>query len=468
MTTAPSDDTLNRLAAVVGGKYAIRDQAEMAAYMNEWRQIWVGRSPLVLRPGSTDEVSRLLAIANETGTAIVPQSGNTGLNGGQIPTDAGTEVLLSLDRMSRILDADPADNTITVEAGAILKSVQEAADAVERLFPLSLASEGSCRIGGNLSTNAGGLNVIRYGNTRDLCLGLEVVLADGRVWNGLKRLRKDNTGYDLRDMFIGAEGTLGVITAAVMKLFPRPRSQETAFIAVTDPQAAVDLLSLTQEMSGGRVVAFELIADIALRFTIRHAGTRNPLSSSSPWYVLAELADPVQGTMMGVLEAAMERGLVTDAAVAQSGSQRSELWAIRELISESQKPEGGSIKHDISVPVSKVPDFIRAADVAVERFMPGCRFVTFGHMGDGNIHYNVSQPIGMNKQAFVDSWDRMNDVVFDVVIGLGGSISAEHGIGRLKAHHMPHIKSAVELEMMGGLKRMLDPNNILNPGRVLP
>ena len=339
---------------------------------------------------------------------------------------------------------------------------------MERLFPLSLASEGSCRIGGNLSTNAGGLNVIRYGNTRDLCLGLEVVLADGRVWNGLKRLRKDNTGYDLRDMFIGAEGTLGVITAAVMKLFPRPRSQETAFIAVTDPQAAVDLLSLTQETSGGRVVAFELIADIALRFTIRHAGTRNPLSSSSPWYVLAELADPVQGTMMGVLEAAMERGLVTDAAVAQSGSQRSELWAIRELISESQKPEGGSIKHDISVPVSKVPDFIRAADVAVERFMPGCRFVTFGHMGDGNIHYNVSQPIGMNKQAFVDSWDRMNDVVFDVVIGLGGSISAEHGIGRLKAHHMPHIKSAVELEMMGGLKRMLDPNNILNPGRVLP
>ena len=468
MTTAPSDDTLNRLAAVVGGKYAIRNQAEMAAYMNEWRQIWVGRSPLVLRPGSTDEVSRLLAIANETGTAIVPQSGNTGLNGGQIPTDAGTEVLLSLDRMSRILDVDPADNTITVEAGAILKSVQEAADAVERLFPLSLASEGSCRIGGNLSTNAGGLNVIRYGNTRDLCLGLEVVLADGRVWNGLKRLRKDNTGYDLRDMFIGAEGTLGVITAAVMKLFPRPRSQETAFIAVTDPQAAVDLLSLTQEMSGGRVVAFELIADIALRFTIRHAGTRNPLSSSSPWYVLAELADPVQGTMMGVLEAAMERGLVTDAAVAQSGSQRSELWAIRELISESQKPEGGSIKHDISVPVSKVPDFIRAADVAVERFMPGCRFVTFGHMGDGNIHYNVSQPIGMNKQAFVDSWDRMNDVVFDVVIGLGGSISAEHGIGRLKAHHMPLIKSAVELEMMGGLKRMLDPNNILNPGRVLP
>ena len=468
MTTAPSDDTLNRLAAVVGGKYAIRNQAEMAAYMNEWRQIWVGRSPLVLRPGSTDEVSRLLAIANETGTAIVPQSGNTGLNGGQIPTDAGTEVLLSLDRMSRILDVDPADNTITVEAGAILKSVQEAADAVERLFPLSLASEGSCRIGGNLSTNAGGLNVIRYGNTRDLCLGLEVVLADGRVWNGLKRLRKDNTGYDLRDMFIGAEGTLGVITAAVMKLFPRPRSQETAFIAVTDPQAAVDLLSLTQETSGGRVVAFELIADIALRFTIRHAGTRNPLSSSSPWYVLAELADPVQGTMMGVLEAAMERGLVTDAAVAQSGSQRSELWAIRELISESQKPEGGSIKHDISVPVSKVPDFIRAADVAVERFMPGCRFVTFGHMGDGNIHYNVSQPIGMNKQAFVDSWDRMNDVVFDVVIGLGGSISAEHGIGRLKAHHMPHIKSAVELEMMGGLKRMLDPNNILNPGRVLP
>jgi FAD/FMN-containing dehydrogenase len=461
-------DALKRLVAVVGEAHAIRDAAEMDGYMREWRQIWTGRSPLVLRPGSTEEVSRILAIANETRTVIVPQGGNTGLCGGQIPADAGNEVVLSLDRMTRILDVDPADNTITVEAGAVLKSVQEAADAVDRLFPLSLASEGSCRIGGNLSTNAGGLNVIAYGNTRDLCLGLEVVLADGRVWNGLKRLRKDNTGYDLRDLFIGAEGTLGIITAAVMKLFPKPKSRETAFIAVPSPQAAVDLLSLAQDMSGNRVVGFELIADIALQFSIRHAGVRHPLAEASPWYVLAELSDPLPGAMIAIFEAAMARGLVTDAALAQSDAQRTDFWTARELISESQKPEGGSIKHDVSVPVSKVPQFLVEADAAVSRLVPGSRFVSFGHLGDGNIHYNVSQPLGLDKAAFLDMWNEMNDVVFDVVGRFNGSISAEHGIGRLKAHRMPDIKSAVELDMMRGLKRMLDPNNILSPGRVLP
>jgi FAD/FMN-containing dehydrogenase len=468
MTVHPSEDTLARFAAVVGSKHAIRDVQEMDGYMREWRAIWHGRSPMVLRPGTTEEVSRILAIANETRTAIVPQSGNTGLCGGQTPTDEGHEVLLSLDRMSRIINADPQDNTITVEAGAILKSVQDAAVAVDRLFPLSLASEGSCRIGGNLSTNAGGLNVIAYGNTRDLCLGLEVVLADGRIWNGLKRLRKDNTGYDLRNIFIGAEGTLGIITGAVMKLYPKPKSYETAFIAVPDSQAAVDLLSLAQEMSGNRVVAFELIVDLALQFTIRHMGVRNPLSSSSPWYVLAELSDPTPGSMAALLEEAMTRGIVSDAAVAQSGSQRDELWAIRELISESQKFEGGSIKHDVSVAVSQVPQFLKEADAALTRLMPGARFVSFGHLGDGNIHYNVSQPPGMDKQVYLDSWNAMNDVVFDVVLKLGGSISAEHGIGRLKAHRMRKIKQPVELEMMRGLKQMLDPNNILSPGRVLP
>ena len=461
-------DALNRLAAVVGEAHAIRNAAEMDSYMREWRQIWTGRSPLVLRPGSTEEVSRILTIANETRTAIVPQGGNTGLCGGQIPTDAGNEVVLSLDRMTRILDVDPADNTITVEAGAVLKSVQDAADAVDRLFPLSLASEGSCRIGGNLSTNAGGLNVIAYGNTRDLCLGLEVVLADGRIWNGLKRLRKDNTGYDLRDLFIGAEGTLGIITAAVMKLVPRPKSRETAFIAVPSPQAAVDLLSLAQDMSGNRVVGFELIAEIALQFSIRHAGVRHPLAEASPWYVLAELSDPVPGAMMAIFEAAMARGLVTDAALAQSDAQRHDFWTARELISESQKPEGGSIKHDVAVPVSKVPQFLVEADAAVSRLVPGARFVSFGHLGDGNIHYNISQPVGMDKARFLDMWNEMNDVVFEVVGRFNGSISAEHGIGRLKAHRMPDIKSPVELDMMRGLKRMLDPNSILNPGRVLP
>jgi FAD/FMN-containing dehydrogenase len=464
----PSPETLARLAAVVGDSYAIRDASQMDGYMREWRQIWHGRAPLVLRPAATEEVSRILAIASETRTVIVPQSGNTGLCGGQIPTDQGHEVVLSLDRMTRILDVDPADNTITVQAGAILKSVQDAADAADRLFPLSLASEGSCRIGGNLSTNAGGLNVIAYGNARDLCLGLEVVLADGRIWNGLRRLRKDNTGYDLRDLFIGAEGTLGIITAAVLKLFPKPKRWETAFIAVPSPQAAVDLLSFAKEMSGNRVVGFELIADIALTFAIRHAGVRHPLSAPSPWYVLAELADPVPGAMMGCLEPAMERGLVTDAALAQSDAQRAAFWSARELISESQKPEGGSIKHDVSVPVSRVPQFLAAADKAVDRLLPGCRFVSFGHLGDGNIHYNVSQPPGMDKASFLAMWNEVNDVVFEVVGRFEGSISAEHGIGRLKAHRMPAIKSAVELDMMRGLKQLLDPLNILSPGRVLP
>jgi FAD/FMN-containing dehydrogenase len=463
----PAQSTLDRLAAVVGEANAIRDPARMDAYMREWRQIWVGRSPLVLRPSCTEDVSRILAIASETRTAIVPQSGNTGLCGGQIATDEGSEVVLSLDRMSRILDVDPADNTITVEAGAILKSVQEAADAVDRLFPLSLASEGSCRIGGNLSTNAGGLNVIAYGNARDLCLGLEVVLADGRVWNGLRRLRKDNTGYDLRDLFIGAEGTLGIITAAVLKLFPRPRSRETAFIAVTSPQAAVDLLSLMKDRSGNRIVGFELIAAIALDFAVRHASVRRPLDAA-PWYVLAELADPVPGAMTEILENGMARGLVSDAALAQSEGQRAEFWAARELISDSQKPEGGSIKHDVSVPVSKVPAFLAAADAAVERLMPGARFVSFGHLGDGNIHYNISQPLGMDRETFLASWNEVNDVVFDVVARFEGSISAEHGIGRLKAFRMPAIKSAVELELMRQMKTTLDPLNILNPGRVLP
>ena len=300
----------------------------------------------------------------------------------------------------------PIDNTITVEAGCILKSVQDAAAAVDRLFPLSLASEGSCRIGGNLSTNAGGLNVIAYGNARDLCLGLEVVLADGRVWNGLKRLRKDNTGYDLRDLFIGAEGTLGIITAAVLKLFPRPQRHETAFIAVPGPQAAVELLSLLRAASGNRVVAFELIASLALQFTERHAGLRSPLESASPWYVLAELADPLPGAFTALLEEAMDKGLVTDAAIAQSDRQRDAFWTIRETISDSQKPEGGSIKHDIAVPVSQVPRFLAAADAAVARFMPGARLVTFGHLGDGNIHYNVSQPVGMDTQQYPRSVER--------------------------------------------------------------
>jgi len=461
-------ELLNQFAAIVGEKHAIRDAASMAGYMTEWREIWVGKSPLVMRPANTEEVSRILKLASETGTAIVPQSGNTGLVGGQIPFEDGHELLLSLDRMTKILNVDAADCTMTVQAGATLKSVQDAADEAGRLFPLSLASEGSCRIGGNLSTNAGGLNVLAYGNARDLCLGLEVVLPDGRMWNGLRRLRKDNTGYDLKNMFIGAEGTLGVITAAVLKLYPKPRSHETAFIAVTSPQSAVDLLSLAKEMSGNRVVAFELLPRIAMDFTVKHMGINNPLAEFSAWYALSELADPVAGSFEAILEEAMTRGLVTDATVAQSEAQRQALWAIRELMPESQKFEGGSIKHDVSVPVSRIPQFIVEATKAVENFMPQARVMSFGHMGDGNLHFNVSQPLGMDKKKYLDLWNEMNAVVFDVVLKFDGSISAEHGIGRLKKHHMPEIKTAVELQMMRDLKKLFDPANIMNPGKVLP
>ncbi len=465
---APSAETLSRLAAIVGDSHAIRDTAAMQPYLHEWRNIYVGRANLVLRPGSTEEVSRILAIAHETRTAIVPQSGNTGLAGGQLPDASGDEVVLSLERMNRILDVDTAGNTMSVEAGVILKSVQEAADKVDRLFPLSLTSEGSCRIGGNLSTNAGGVNVLAYGSARDLCLGLEVVLADGRVWNGLRHLRKDNTGYDLRDIFIGAEGTLGIITRAVLKLYPKPKVRQTAFIAVPDPQSAVALLALARDGSGNRVTAFELIPQIAMEFTTRHMRVRHPLADVSPWYVLCELSDPGEDAMARILEGAMEMGLASDAVIAQSEAQRAELWSVRELISESQKFEGGSVKHDVAVPVASVPTFMREAEVAVLNYMPGARIIAFGHLGDGNIHFNVSQPPGMDKSAYLGQWDAMNDVVFAVVTKFGGSISAEHGIGKLKRHRMRAIKSPVEIDMMRGLKQLFDPRGILNPGKVLP
>ena len=461
-------DLLKQFAGIVGEAHSISQPSEMTGYMTEQRDLWTGRSPLVLRPGSTDEVSAIMKLATRTATPVVPQSGNTGLVGGGVPFETGTEILLSLDRMTRILDVDAADNTLTVQAGATLKSVQDAADAVGRLFPLSLASEGSCRIGGNLSTNAGGLNVVAYGNARDLCLGLEVVLPDGRIWNGLRHLRKDNTGYDLKNQFIGAEGTLGIITAAVLKLYPKPRSFETAFIAVPSPQAAVDLLSLSKELSGNRVVAFELMPRIGMDMTVMHMAITNPIGGVSPWYVLSELSDPPEGCLEGILEVAMERGLVTDATLAQSGQQRQALWDIREKMPESQKHEGGSIKHDVSVPVSKVPQFIEEATKAVNNFMPDARVMAFGHMGDGNIHFNVTQPAGMERQKYLDCWEQMNAVVFAVVQKFGGSISAEHGIGRLKIGHMPEIKSVVELDMMRNLKRLYDPLNIMNPGKVIP
>ncbi len=464
----PSELVLNRIAAVVGEKNVIRNAAEMTGYMREWRDKWVGVSPLVVRPGNTDEVSKILGIAHETDTKIVPQSGNTGLVGGGVPSPAGTEVLLSLDRMTRIITVDAADFSITVEAGATLKSVRDAADTADRLFPLSLASEGTCRIGGNLSTNAGGVNVLAHGTARDLCLGLEVVLADGRIWNGLKTLRKDNTGYDLKNLFIGAEGTLGVITAATLKLLAKPKRHETAFVAVPTTEAAVALLSLLKSAAGSHLVACELLPSIGIQFTTTQMGTRHPLAAPSPWFVLAELADAPTDSLADCLETALAQGTATDAVIAHSAQQRLDLWALRENMSEAQKFEGGSIKHDVAVAVSQVPAFIRQATHAVEQFMPEARIVCFGHLGDGNMHFNVSQPLGMEKQAYLARWPEMNRIVHDIVRTLNGSISAEHGIGRLKRDEMLRVKSPVELHLMRGLKAMLDPKGILNPGKVLP
>ena len=469
----PTKDTLDRLAAVVGTGHAIAEPPAMAAYLHELRERWIGRAALVLRPGSVEEVQRILAIASETATAIVPQGGNTGLVGAQIPFESGDEVVLSLTRLNRIRDVDPVDNSITAEAGVTLKAVQDAAEAVDRFFPLTLGSEGSCTIGGNLATNAGGVGVLAYGNARALALGLEVVLADGRRLDGLRRLRKDNTGYDLRNIFIGSEGTLGVITAATLTLFPHPRDRVTAFAATPDPKAALDLLNLARARSGNRVTAMEILPRIGLEFTISHGGVRDPFAAPSPWYVLLELAggDAV-GSLQPIAEEifaeALETGLVSDAVVARSVAQASDLWNIREQLPLVQKFEGGSIKHDVAVPVSRVPEFLDRATRAVLAAMPDARPVPFGHIGDGNIHFNVTQPEGMDKARFLARTEEIGAAVYEVVMALGGSISAEHGIGRLKRDLMPDIKSPVELGLMLGLKAMLDPKGILNPGKVLP
>ncbi|MDR3497885.1 MAG: FAD-binding oxidoreductase [Parvibaculum sp.] len=467
-----SPETLARMKAVVGPKGFIDDAADMAPYLVERRDLYKGRAAAVLRPASTAEVSALMKIAHEMGTPVVPQGGNTGLVGGQIPFETGDEIILSLTRMNRIAALDAENNTLTVEAGVTLKAAQEAAEAADRFFPLSLASEGSCQIGGNLATNAGGTAVLHYGNARDLVLGLEVVLADGRVWNGLRGLRKDNTGYDLKQIFMGSEGTLGIITGAVLKLFPRLRA-ETAFAAVPSPEAAVKLLRLAEAATGGLVTGFELMPRIGIEFVMRHVpGASDPLGNPSAWYVLIELQSGGDGDGLAeMLEAAltkgMEAGLVSDAAIARSDTQRAAFWHLRESMSDVQRLEGGSIKHDVSVPVSAVAALIERAVAAVTERLPGIRPVPFGHIGDGNIHLNLSQPVGMDKAAFLARWGEMNDIVHGIVRELGGSISAEHGVGRMKRDEIAATKPPVEMELMRALKRAFDPKGILNPGKVV-
>src|SRR3954447_5175435 len=467
--TPLSPELIARFRKIVGDKYAVTDPADIAPYVTEERDLFHGRSPLVLRPGSTAEVAAICRLANEHRVALVPQGGNTGLVGGQTPHNG--EVVVSLRRLDDIREVDTASNTMTCEAGVVLQVAQQRAAEVDRLLPLSLGAEGSCTIGGNLSTNAGGTTALAYGVAREMALGLEVVLADGRILNGLSKLKKDNTGYDLRNLFIGAEGTLGIITAATLKLFPRPRAIETAYVGLKSPAQALKLLSISQNEAAGTLTSFELLSDIAVDFSIRHGiDIRDPLESKHPWYVLMELSssrDDARDTLEAILARGMEDGIVDDAAIAANLSQRSGFWKLRDEMSAAQKPEGGSIKHDISVPVAAVPNFIGEADAAVIKLIPGARPVPFGHLGDGNIHYNVSQPIGSDAADFLARWHDVNAAVFEIVLKMGGSISAEHGIGVLKRDELPEVKDKVAIELMRSIKAMLDPLGIMNPGKVL-
>jgi len=464
-----SPELVAQFRKIVGDKYAVTDAAEIAPYLTEERDLFHGRSPLVLRPGSTAEVSAICKLANEHRVALVPQGGNTGLVGGQTPHNG--EVVVSMRRLDKIRDIDTASNTMTCEAGVVLQIAQQRASEVDRLFPLSLGAEGSCTIGGNLSTNAGGTTALAYGVAREMALGLEVVLADGRILNALSKLKKDNTGYDLRNLFIGAEGTLGIITAATLKLFPKPHAVETAFVGVKSPAAALKLLSISQNEAAGTLTSFELLSGIAVDFSIHHGiDIRDPLASKHPWYVLMELSssrDDARAALESILAQGLENEIVDDAVIAANLAQRSAFWKLRDEMSAAQKPEGGSIKHDISVPVVAVPDFIEQADAAVVKLIPGARPVPFGHLGDGNIHYNVSQPVGGDAADFLARWHEVNALVFEIVLRMGGSISAEHGIGVLKRDELPEVKDKVAIELMRSIKAMLDPSGIMNPGKVL-
>ena len=459
-----------RLKHAAGSQGYSEDPAEIAPHLTEWRGRMEGKSALLLKPAATEQVAAILAICHETGTPIVPQGGNTGLVGGQIPLHG--EVLLSLKRMNRVRDVDSSGMTMTAEAGVTLKEAQDAAAARRLLFPLSLGSEGSCTIGGNISTNAGGNHVLRYGMMRALVLGLEVVLADGRVLPMLKSLHKDNTGYDLKQIFIGAEGSLGVVTAASLRLFARPAQLVTAFTAVPSPEAALALLGHMQAETGGLLSSFELISRPTLELVLRHIpATRDPLGAPSPWYVLMEVSGgagaDLETLTQSALEDGMARKLVSDAALAQNQTQARDFWHIRETIAEAEKREGISIKHDISVPVAAIPAFIAEATPTVLKQFPGARPVCFGHMGDGNLHFNFSAPPSEDA-AFAAQWDEMQMTVHDMVKAYNGSISAEHGIGSMKRDILPRYKSSEELDAMRALKRAFDPRNILNPGKTVP
>ncbi|MGH6875802.1 MAG: FAD-binding oxidoreductase [Rhizomicrobium sp.] len=462
--------TIERLKKAVGAGGFSEDPSEIAPHLVEWRGRYHGRTPLLLKPKSTTDISAVLSICNETRTPIVPQGGNTGLVGGQIPLDG--EILLSLERMNRVRSLDAHEMSAIAEAGVVLAELQRAADDAGAFFPLSLAAEGSATIGGNVSTNAGGVTVLRYGSARQLVLGLEIVLADGRVLNLLRTLHKDNTGYDLKQLFIGAEGTLGVIAAAAMRLFPKSRAKETALIAVPDPAAAAELLCRLAHATGGLVSSFELIPRISVELVRAHIPqTIDPLAVTSPWYALVEVSGggeiPLKEVFEGAVSRAIDSGLATDATLASNEAQRAALWRLRESLSEAQKREGASLKHDVSVPLHSIPEFLLRGCAAVQAIIPGARPVPFGHLGDGNIHFNVSAPKAGDAAGFLAHRDEVARAIHDLVHEFGGSISAEHGLGIMKRDEITRYKSMIELDVMRTLKRTLDPNNILNPGKVV-
>ena len=475
MASVPQPDLvpaafIQDIASIVGAQHVLTEKSDVAAYFIDWRRGFPGTGIAVVRPANTGELSRVVALCAQRGIAIVPQAGNTSLCGGAVPTGKRPEVVVSVSRLNRIRAVDPLNDTMTVEAGCVLQTIQQAADEAGRLFPLSLAAEGSCQIGGNLSTNAGGVGVLRYGNARDLVLGLEVVLPDGRVWDGLRALRKDNTGYDLKHLFMGAEGTLGIITAAVLKLFPKPSARATAWIAVDNPQKAVELLAALRSLMGDRLTAFELVSRVVLDTVIAHkVGIPDPLRERHPWYVLAELTDGgTQQELASRVEAALvdctERGILIDVALAQSESQANALWAIRETIPEAQFT---NVKHDLSVPVSSIPRMIDEGMAELTRAFPGCVGYIFGHIGDGNLHYNIGMKDEAGTAALMKNLKAVNEIVYAVVERLGGSISAEHGVGQLKREAIKARKPAIELELMQRVKDALDPQGIMNPGKVL-
>ncbi|MBN7666281.1 FAD-binding oxidoreductase [Brucella melitensis] len=469
----PDTALIERFAAIVGEKNALTAPEDIAAYLIEQRDLYHGRTPLVLRPGSTEEVAAIMKLATETRTPVVPQGGNTGLVGGQQPDESGAAIILSLGRMNRIRNLDTVGNLVTLEAGVILKNLQDAAEKAGRLFPLSLGAEGSCQIGGNLGSNAGGTAVLAYGNMRELCLGLEVVLPTGEILNDLRYVKKDNTGYDLKDIFVGSEGTLGVITAAVLKIFPQPKGKGVAYAGLRSPEDVLRLFQLATEHAGPSLTGFELMPRVGVEFTVRHVdGVRDPLESPHDWYVLIDISssrseEDARTTLETILTETFENDLIQDAAIAESVAQAQSFWKMREEISWAQKPEGGSIKHDISVPVASIPAFIHEANAATLDMIPGARVVCFGHIGDGNLHYNVSQPVGADKEAFLARWHDLNHRIHTIVASYGGSISAEHGIGQLKREELVFFKQDIALDLMRRIKAAFDPAGIMNPGKVL-